>query len=92
MITIVTAHKKSKLDPVTTLNVLKHSSGELFVSYAVSDSFRHWPIRPNSVLLEMVESPLVDVVIQVGYTGVKTEVAQRAENLNKNVVYVKEVK
>lgn len=87
MSTIITATNITRLDPVTLSNVLKNVKGTMFTTYEVYDDFKPAAVnRPKTFLLNLLEHDVVDIVIQVGYNGTKTEIVRTAEELGLEVI------
>jgi hypothetical protein len=87
MTTIVTAVKKTVLDPVTVLNILDLVEYPLYTTNEVHNNFpRISTNRPKTFLISLIEDGKVDKVIQVGYGGTVTEIARTAQELDLDVI------
>lgn len=90
--TIVTSTHRITLNPVTVLMVTDNAVGWLYTTYDVYHNFAHIGSainRPTGQLISMIQNHEVDKVIQVGYTGRKTQIVQEAELLDMDVLLIR---
>jgi hypothetical protein len=93
MTTIVTATRKTRLDPVTLNHVYQNCTGTVYTTFDTYDNFKSDKSvvnRPVSFLLNTIIHGVVDKVIQVGYDGTKHPLVVEAELCGVDVILYRE--
>ena len=94
MTTIVTATRKTMLDPVTLNHVLQNCTGTIYTTFDTYDNFKTDKSvvnRPVTFLANTIIHGVVDKVIQIGYDGVtKHPLVVEAELCDVDVILYRE--
>jgi hypothetical protein len=93
MRTIVTAARRLEQTNIVTLaKVLRNVDGQMWHTVEVNRTFEHLDsaMRPKEWLKNMIVMGQVDKVIQMGYDGLKTELALEAESSGVDVILFRE--